>query len=79
MSPTVFYNGNHRFFFFSREEDRMHIHVTGPDGEAKFWIEPTVSLASSYNLAPKQLKLLQKIVEEHSDEIKGSWKMHFKK
>jgi hypothetical protein len=78
MSPTLFYDGNNRFYFFSREERRIHVHVTNPVGEAKFWIEPTVSLATSYNLSIRQLNQLQKIVEEHKDEIKRQWKTHFK-
>lgn len=45
ISPTVFYHRNYRFFFFSREESRMHIHVYAPSGEAKFWIEPNIELA----------------------------------
>jgi len=42
MSPTVFREKGYRFFFFSREETRMHIHVISGDGEAKFWLEPVV-------------------------------------
>lgn len=38
MSPTVFRYKNYKFFFFSHEELRMHIHVLSPEGEAKFWI-----------------------------------------
>jgi len=37
MSPTVFRYKNYRFYFFSREEERMHVHVYCTDGEAKFW------------------------------------------
>jgi hypothetical protein len=40
MSPTIFREGGYRFYFFSREEPRMHVHVHCADGEAKFWIEP---------------------------------------
>jgi len=36
MSPTIFRESGFRFFFFSREEPRMHVHVSHPDGEAKF-------------------------------------------
>lgn len=36
---------NYRLFFFSREEKRKHVHVTSPDGEARFWLEPIVALA----------------------------------
>jgi hypothetical protein len=78
LTPTVFYEGRYRFFFFSREETRMHVHVSCSDGEAKFWLDPIVSLAASYGLTPRQLNRLQKLVEEHKDEIKNSWKEHFK-
>lgn len=78
MSPTVFRYKNYHFLFFSREEARMHIHVTCPDGEAKFWIEPVIALAKSYRLNTKQLKEIQKLVEEHKEEIAEAWKKHFK-
>jgi len=57
----------------------MHIHVTGPDGEAKFWIEPIISLDCYYGLSEKQLNELQQVVEENQNEIKKQWKKHFKK
>jgi hypothetical protein len=40
VSPTIFRNGPYRFYFFSREELRMHVHIQCSDGEAKFWLEP---------------------------------------
>jgi hypothetical protein len=55
----------------------MHIHVRSGDGEAKFWIEPTVSLADYAGLTPRELRSLQKIVEERKHEIERSWKTHF--
>ncbi|MCF8412827.1 MAG: DUF4160 domain-containing protein [Melioribacteraceae bacterium] len=48
MSPTVFRYKQFRFFFFSREENRKHIHVYCSEGEAKVWIEPKVELARNY-------------------------------
>ncbi len=77
MSPTVFSIGSYRFYFFSREEERVHIHVVCPDGEAKFWIEPTVSLAAYTGLSKKQLMQLQKLTEERKNEIIKAWKKHF--
>jgi hypothetical protein len=77
MSPTVFYEGKYRFYFFSREEKRLHVHVYCAEGEAKFWLEPIPSLAESRNLSSKQLNKIQKMVEARLDEIKGSWKEHF--
>lgn len=77
VSPTVFRHGSFRFFFFSREETRTHVHVTGPKGEAKFWIEPIVALAAYEGLNPRELKLLEKVVHEKRDEIIKAWKKHF--
>lgn len=57
----------------------MHIHVTCEDGEAKFWVEPIVSLATSHGLNPRKLNELNKIVEEHKDEITEAWQRHFSK
>ena len=78
MSPIVFEEGSFRFLFFSNEETRIHVHILSPDGEAKFWIEPIVSLAKSTGFSAKELTRIQRLVEEHKDEIKHSWKKHFK-
>ncbi len=77
MSPTIFKYKNYRFFFFSKEEPRMHVHVSNPDGEAKFWIEPVVALADHSSLSEKQLNELQKIIEDKKSEIKKNWKKYF--
>jgi len=77
MSPTLFRYKNYRFFFFSREEQRLHVHISSPDGEAKFWIQPVVALADYQGFSDRQLKELKKTVEEHADEITKAWKRHF--
>ncbi len=75
--PTILIVGKYRFFFNSREEVRMHIHVNTSDGTAKFWIEPLIGLADFYNLSNKELKEIQKIVEEYENEFIRAWKHHF--
>ncbi len=77
MSPTIFIYNKFRFFFNSREEVRMHIHVATSDGTAKFWVEPIVSLADYYNISSKDLKQLMKIIEKRQNEIIKEWKKHF--
>lgn len=77
MSPTVFRDGGFRFFFFSREEPRMHVHVVSSDGEAKFWIEPKIEVAQNYGLSAAKLNAALKLVEEHADEIRRAWAEHF--
>jgi len=42
MSPTIFRERGYRFFFFSLEESRMHVHVRSGNGEAEFWLESSV-------------------------------------
>jgi hypothetical protein len=78
MSPTVFRIGNYRFYFFSREEERMHVHVVSADGEAKFWMEPIISLANYTGFDKRQLGRLQKLIEEHRREIAKAWKEYFR-
>ena len=79
MSPTIFREKGYRFYFLSNEEKRIHIHVTREEGEAKFWVEPIVSLAVYHGLNSKKLNEIQKIVEEHKDEIIEAWQRHFSK
>jgi hypothetical protein len=77
VSPTVFRYRNYRFYFFSREEPRMHVHVLSPDGEAKFWLEPVIELALSKGLKAVELAELQRIVQERQNEIRDHWRRHF--
>lgn len=77
MSPTIFREAGFRFFFFSREESRVHVHVSHSDGEAKFWLEPLVELANSIGLSQQQLNKSLQLVEVHADEIRTAWRNHF--
>ena len=69
MSPTVFRYKKYRFYFFSREENRMHVHIASPDGEVKFWIEPLVALADYKGLTKRELGELEKVVKDHVKDI----------
>jgi len=77
MSPTIFIAKGYRFFFFSREESRIHVHVASRDGEAKFWLEPDLELAKNYAYNRQQLKEIESLVEDHRDELVSAWKQHF--
>jgi len=77
MSPTVFTEKGYRFFFFSREEARMHVHVICGDGEAKYWLEPEIELAKNHRLKPSQLKDIEELIEVHRDELANAWREHF--
>jgi hypothetical protein len=77
VSPTVLRVRGFRFYFFSREERRAHVHVQHADGEAKFWIYPNVELAVNFGLKPRQVTEAQNLIEEHLDEIRSAWAKHF--
>lgn len=77
--PTVFTDGPYRFYFFSREEERKHIHVSSSNGEVKIWLEPEVSVAKVINLSEKEVNSILKIVNERKEEIYESWNKHFSK
>jgi hypothetical protein len=77
MSPTVFREGPYRFYFFSREERRAHIHVSHPNGEAKFWLEPEIELAVNFGLSARHVATAKRLVREHENEIRTAWRRHF--
>ncbi len=77
MSPTIFRERGFRFFFFSREEERMHVHILSGDGEAKFWLEPEIELSKNHHYSRKQLKEIERLVEEHYNELISAWNKHF--
>lgn len=77
MSPTIYRDGPYRFFFNSREESRVHVHISTSDGVAKFWLEPIIALANFYNLTTKDLRKIETVVKEREDEFKSAWRQHF--
>ena len=77
MSPTVLRVGPFRLFFFSREEERLHVHVAHPDGEAKFWLDPEIALAAVVGLSTRHVAEAETIVRRHEEEIRHAWTRHF--
>jgi hypothetical protein len=77
VSPTILRIRGYRFFFFSREELRAHVHVQHVEGEAKFWLEPEIAVAHNYGLSATRLSTARRLVQEHHDEIRAAWKTHF--
>ena len=67
----------YRFFFFSREERRPHVHAFCSDGEAKFWLDPRIELAANHGLSQVQVNELEKTVEERQHDILDAWRKHF--
>lgn len=53
------------------------MHVASPDGEAKFWLEPHVELATTYRLATSDLAKIEVIIRDRQKEIGDAWDKHF--
>lgn len=75
--PTVFIHGRYRFYFFSREENRRHIHVSSSDGEAKIWLEPRIEVARVVNFSAQEVSKILEIIEDRQEEINDFWNRHF--
>ena len=79
MSPTIFKEKGLRFYFFSREEARPHVHVQGQRGEAKFWLDPSIELAQNLGLSQASIRTALRVIQEREDEIRAAWKAHFRR
>lgn len=77
VSPTVFRHGIYRFYFFSREEVRPHVHVASPQGEAKFWLDPEIALCRKHGLTARQVSVIWRLIVEHESEIRKAWQTYF--
>jgi len=77
MSPTVRRVAGYRFFLFSREESRPHVHVQHPTGEAKFWLYPVIEVAQNWGLSDRRLSTALRLAREYADEIRDAWQAHF--
>ncbi|MBK8575412.1 MAG: DUF4160 domain-containing protein [Elusimicrobia bacterium] len=78
--PKIFEWNGYRFFFFSNEgipREPCHIHVKKGEHLAKFWVEPMISLASSFDMSGRELRELEGVIEENSTLIRRSWNEYF--
>ncbi len=77
MTPSIHRWRKYRFQFHSREEDRPHIHIIGPDGKAKIWLSPQVAIAYNRGIPSKDLKRFLAIVERRHHEFLEAWEDYF--
>ena len=55
----------------------MHVRVISSEGEAKYWIEPSIELANNYGFASRPLRKIETLIREHELEIRDAWQRHF--
>ena len=75
--PTVLRSGPYRFFFYSGDGDEPpHVHVERDDNTAKFWLGP-VRLQRSGGFRPAEVRRIQRLVEQHREELLRSGEAYF--
>jgi hypothetical protein len=75
--PTILMIYGFRFFFYSREESRMHIHVEYQGRKAKIWLD-SFEIAENHGFYLFEIKEIQKLTRLHEKEFKEAWLSHFR-
>lgn len=74
--PTVLIVGAYRFFFWSYDcSEPAHIHVQRERMVCKIWLE-TLQVASNNGFRARELRGIQRIVEDNIDLIRRAWDEH---
>lgn len=72
--PTVLRIGSYRFCFYSYDcFESRHIHVDRENKSAKFWLDPDVTLAENYGYNRKELRDIERIIQENRDRLRNEW------
>ena len=74
--PTIMIIYGFRFFFYSNEETRMHVHIERQNREAKIWLD-TFEVAYNRDFRDVELNKIIKIVRQHEKTFKKAWNSHF--
>lgn len=75
--PTVLRIGPYRFYLFSHEPNEPpHVHVDRDDKSAKFWLE-SVGLARNFGFSARELRELERLIDEHREEMLSAWHEYF--
>ena len=75
MTPTVLKKGKYRFFFYSREEKRPHVHVASAEKEAKVWLDPVV-LEENHGYNSKEINEILEIIIDNKEFLLSKWDGH---
>ena len=72
--PTVLRRGPYRFHFFASDgSEPRHIHVARDDADAKFWLDPEVTLARNRGFSSKELRDVLDVIENELQVLRDAW------
>ncbi|CDM95633.1 MULTISPECIES: DUF4160 domain-containing protein [Limnospira] len=75
--PTVLRIGSYRLYFYSHEPNESpHVHIDRDRDSVKFWLSP-VSLARNIGFSARELRKIQKIVQDNQEILLEAWYEYF--
>ncbi len=71
--PTLLTVGPYRFFCYAGGRDEPpHVHIERDQDEAKFWLAP-IRIQSNRGFSRTEINRIQKLVEEHQEQLLVGW------
>jgi len=70
--PVILITKNLKIYIYPKDHVPPHVHVVGPDCEARFYIL-SIECYQSYGFSRKDLKRLSKFLEENIDLLVQAW------
>lgn len=75
--PTIWREGPYRVYFHSHEPgEPPHVHVDRENFSAKFWLQP-VKPAANHGFAARELRVIERMLEEHREQLIRAWNDYF--
>lgn len=75
--PTVFIVFGFIFKFYSDDHTPIHIYVIKDRCEAKYNLEPGVTLVFNHGFKKHEISMIESIIEENAGVIKSRWNEYF--
>jgi hypothetical protein len=72
MSPTLFKIGNLRIVIYPNDHNPPHVHVIGPEGEAKFELK-TLKCIFVKNFSKRDVRRMQEFLLERRELLLEIW------
>ena len=77
--PVVLRVKGYRFGFYASDRDEPpHVHVRRNGHSAKYWLQPAVRLENSSGFPARHLNEVERLVQEHRDELLEAWHGYFR-
>ena len=70
--PVIFRTKSLRFCIFTDDHGNPHVHVLGPDGEVKIFLE-TLEVSYSKGFSEKSVRRILKKAKERKDVLLEAW------